>query len=153
MEKILGINSDTKQHAGVLRGTLDIVTRPLDAIKATVFDLETGKGGGDILNDLVQGITKGKGKNLTGTQILGLENAHLDTFTKFIVNAGVDIGLDPLTYIPAGAIFKGLKATGSGVAKLPVVSELLEHVRGTELGVAARNLYISTKNQFGKMFK
>lgn len=153
MEKLLGINSDTKEHAGILRGTLDVVTRPLDAVKASVFDLQHGKSGQEVMQSLLQGITQGKGKNLTGVQILGLENAHLDTFTKFIVNVGVDIGLDPLTYVPAGAIFKGLKKVGANTSKLPGISELLQHTKNTEFGVATKNLYTTTKNQFGKMFK
>lgn len=152
-EKLLGINSDTKQHAGILQGTLDIITRPLDAIKASVFDLQHGKGGQDILSDLIQGITEGKGKNLSGTQILGLENAHLDTFTKFIVNTSVDIGLDPLTYIPGGVIFKGLKKIGTEVNKLPIISPLLQHAKTTDFGVAVKNLYNVTKNTLGKNFQ
>lgn len=153
MEKLLGINADTKEHAGILRGTLDIITRPLDAVKGTLYSLEQGKGGQEVFQNLIQGITQGKGKNLTGTQILGLENAHLDTFTSFIVNVGVDIGLDPLTYVPAGAIFKGLKKGGASIGKLPGISDLLQHAKTTELGVAVKNLHTTTKNQFGKLFK
>lgn len=152
IEKLLGINADTKQHAGVLQGTLDIITRPLDAVKASIFDLQHGKGGQEVLTDLFQGITQGKGKNLTGTQILGLENAHLDTFTKFIVNASVDIGLDPLTYVPGGVIFKGLKKVGTNFSKLPVVTDILQHAKTSELGIAVKNLYNTTKNTFGKAF-
>lgn len=152
-EKMLGINADTKEHAGILRGTLDIITRPLDAVKSGINALQHGSSGQEVLTDILQGITQGKGKNLTGVQILGLQNAYLDTFTKFIVNVGVDIGLDPLTYVPAGVIFKGLKSVGTNTAKLPGISNVLQHAKTTELGTAVQNLYRTSKNQFGKAFK
>lgn len=153
IEKALGINADTKQHAGIFSGTIDVLTRPLDAIKSSIFSVQNGGQPQDVVREFMAGITRGKGKNITGTQILGLENAHMDTFSKFIANVGIDIALDPLTYVPSGAIISGLKKVGTKAKEIPAIAKGLEKAGATELGQATKQLITTTKNALGKRFQ
>jgi hypothetical protein len=92
--------------------TLDILGRPGQAVMNAI-----DKGNKENLIDAAWKGFSGQ-ERVRGTDLadsLGIEN----NIAKTIVGTGLEIGLDPLTYVPGGVIAKGLKGT-SKLASTPL---------------------------------
>ena len=89
---------------------LELISRPGSAIVNAVNE---GVTGGDPLKGALRGFS---GQDRTrGTDLaenLGIDNKVL----KAIVGTGLDIGLDPLTYVPGGVLLKGAKIAGKAAS-------------------------------------
>jgi hypothetical protein len=108
LEKALNLRPDQN----VLFDFFEIINRPVEAVKGAML---AGKDGENIL----EGAWKGLSGNITedgyirGTEFLeemGIDNFVGDTpVDKFVGDVVTDIVLDPLTYVPAGILLKGIK--------------------------------------------
>lgn len=152
IEKMLGINADTKQKGNILSDTFDLLSRPLDSVKGVLYDVTHGNAS-NAPSSFFYGLTQGRGKNISGVDLLGLEDAHLNAFAKTLINFGTDITLDPLTWTPPGIIFKAIKKTGVAISKVPGIDNLLTAAKNSDFGIAVSKFAKSTKNSLGKMFK
>ncbi|RAV22199.1 hypothetical protein [Paenibacillus contaminans] len=89
---------------------LELLGRPGSAV---VNAVNTGIKGGDALQGAWRGFSgqdRTRGADLAET--LGVENK----FGKFALGTGLDIALDPTTYIPGAVFAKGASLAGKGIA-------------------------------------
>lgn len=135
--KFILLNADTSQAMGpgasvnnspsVLSRLFDILSRPNYAMANTVLGMEQG-GDHNPIKDFISG--------LAGTQKTTFENvldkAGLPPSTgRAALGFGLDVALDPTTYIPGGQvgklknIVKGLKGAGEVSKDLPAVEKVL----------------------------
>jgi hypothetical protein len=127
--------------------TLEIISRPLRGItNATKASLK----GEDPLKAGLKGLS-GK-ERTTGSELAEMVGVK-DPLGKVLVGLGVDVGLDPITYVP-GAQFakagqlvgKGTKAVGSGVMKASekIAPKITDNIVKPALA--------GTKDGLGRMF-
>ena len=116
IEKTLNLRPDQ----GVLMDFFEIINRPVEAVKAGIL---AGAKGESILEGAWEGISGNVNERgyTRGSEFLEELGAPVPTegLAGFILDVGVDIALDPLTYVPAGFFLKGFKKltakTGKGV--------------------------------------
>jgi hypothetical protein len=102
IEKALNLTPDQ----GLLLDFFEVINRPVEAVKAGIM---AGHNGEDVMNAAWEGLS---GEVLTPGSEVASEILDFQPETnvgKFLTDVGVDILLDPLTYVPAGILFKGLK--------------------------------------------
>lgn len=143
VQKLLGL----KQNHGIISGTLDLLVRPLGVVKSGVNEL---------INPSEQGFTgaimagiKGDGRDLNWVSMAGLDTGHLDGFTKFLMNFGLDIAADPLTWLPAGAMWKGMKKVGATVKDSQFFQSLGKTVLGDAGYAKLQETAVNVANSFG----
>ena len=101
LEKALNLQQDQ----GLLMDFFEVINRPVEAVKAAIMADINGQ-------DVIQGAFEGlSGETVTpgsefAEQALGIKAET--GVGKFITSVGVDILLDPLTYLPAGFFLKRL---------------------------------------------
>ena len=154
IEKALNL----KPNQGFLFDFIEVINRPVEAIKGAI----TAGADGET-------IFEGAWKGLSGQEVqtgrealskLGLDTSELPGFMKFALDVGVDIALDPLTYLPAGFFVKGLKKlsrvgsqTITTVAK-EVVSNSLQVAGGilkrAQAGEDAAKVLIKTADELAE---
>lgn len=138
------------ENQNFLFDTLDIITRPGQGLVGGVNEAVKGGNFGKGFADNFSGRENVQGSELAGN--LGIENKY----AKAIVGTGLDIGLDPITYVPGGVLLKGAKGA-SKLASAPVkagynalenVSPQLKRIREE----VAQPAYTETKDRLGYMF-
>ena len=101
IEKALNLNPDQ----GLLMDFFEIIDRPVQAVKSA---LVAGKKGDTFLQGFAQGLS-GESE-ISGSEFLkeltGINPS--EGVGKFLVDVGADIVFDPLTYLPAGILAKGV---------------------------------------------
>lgn len=132
--------------------TLEILGRPGQAVMNTIDKAPQGNGAG--FKAAWDGFTGNE--RIRGTDLA--EKAGIDNpIAKFVVGTGLEIGLDPTTYIPGGVLAKGVQK-GAATAIKPVKSaySALENAapavrtfRETRIAPAME----SAKDSLGYMFK
>lgn len=103
--------------------TLEILGRPGNAIKNVVDKtfIQNKEGLGDSIVNGLSGREKVHGTDIA--EHLGVNNR----LGKFALGLGADIALDPLTYVPGGALLKGVKgATKLATSPLKIGYNALE---------------------------
>jgi hypothetical protein len=111
LEKALNL----RPKQGVLMDFLEVINRPLEATKSGLLALVEGE---NVFEGYYEGLSgqagEGQEWGVRGSEFLkrltGIE-AKTDV-GKFITDVGVDILLDPLTYLPPGLIIKGFSKLG-----------------------------------------
>lgn len=139
--------------------TLELLGRPGQAVK-NVIDKATGPNATESVGEAAWKGFSGKEKT-TGADIvkhIGGDNAVTGNgFSRFLLGTALDIGLDPTSYIPGGAIVKGAKtvaapvvdAAKAGYNALESAAPALKTLRETKIAPAVE----STKDALGYMFK
>jgi hypothetical protein len=88
--------------------TLEVLGRPGNAVK-NVLDKAVGTGAKESIGEAALKGISGREK-VSGAQMvkdhLGIENG----FSKFLLGTALDIGTDPLTFVPGGVLAKGVTA-------------------------------------------
>lgn len=133
--------------------TLELLGRPANAVK-NVIDKSIG-------SNKSQGVAKAAWRGLSGQdKVSGSDLAEKAGVTnkagKFLLGTALDIGLDPVTYIPGAAIAKGAKGAGSaalaplksGYEALETIAPALKTARETKLTPTVEK----TKDALGYMF-
>jgi 2-hydroxy-3-keto-5-methylthiopentenyl-1-phosphate phosphatase len=116
IEKTLNLRPDQ----GVLMDFFEIINRPVEAVKAGIL---AGAKGEDVISGAWEGLSGNAGGDdgyIQGSEFLqelGVETRQLTGAAKFLVDVGVDIALDPLTYLPAGFLIKGFKKLTTKTAR------------------------------------
>ena len=113
-----------RPNQGVLMDFIEIINRPVEAVKA---GLVSGMDGESVLKGAWEGISgqagEGQEWGIRGSELFekatGIEPET--GVGKFLADVGVDIVLDPLTYVPAGFFLKGIKKLTSRTIKETVV--------------------------------
>lgn len=111
LEKALNLTPDQ----GVLLDFFEILDRPVQAVKGAI---RAGYDGKTFVQGAFEGLS-GKSK-ISGKEVLGFDkNVDYGPIANFALDVGIDIALDPLTYLPAGFLFKNLKkATTKTLSKV-----------------------------------
>ena len=101
IEKALNLNPDQ----GLLMDFFEIIDRPVQAVKSA---LVAGKKGDTFLQGFAQGLS-GESE-ISGSEFLKELTGMQPTegVGKFITDVAADIVFDPLTYLPAGILAKGV---------------------------------------------
>lgn len=131
---------------------LDLLQRPYQAIANPLSKSIRGEEQ-NVLESALTGLS-GR-ERVRGTRIaedLGIENPVL----KGIVGTGLEIGLDPTTYIPGAAFAKGIQAAGKGVGAVGRgalnVAERVSPGLKTFREETAQPLLEKTREAFGRAF-
>lgn len=97
------------QHQNALFDALELIGRPGNAVK-NIIDKATGSNPIESVGEAaLKGIT-GKEK-VTGADIVQHRGgSDTNGFTRFLLGTAIDIGTDPLTYVPGGVLADGAKA-------------------------------------------
>jgi hypothetical protein len=106
IEKALNLTPDQN----LLFDFFEVINRPVEAVKGAIT---AGIEGKSVLEGAWEGIS---GQEVTPGSELFKDLTGIEPETgvgKFIVDVGVDILLDPLTYVPAGFFLKGFKKLNS----------------------------------------
>lgn len=107
LEKFL--NLPEKQNA--FFDVLEVIGRPLSGVTNAIS--ESTKGG-NVGEGFVRGLTgKDRTRGADLVEDLGIESK----IGKAVLGTGVDIALDPLTYVPGGILAKGVTVPARGFAK------------------------------------
>ena len=102
LEKALNLTPDQ----GLLMDFFEVINRPVEAVKSGLMATTEDKS---VLAGFWRGLS---GQEVTEGKQIAQEFLGLDPQTgvgKFVTNVGVDILLDPLTYLPAGFLTKQKK--------------------------------------------
>jgi energy-coupling factor transporter ATP-binding protein EcfA2 len=105
LEKALNLTPDQ----GLLMDFFEVINRPVEAVKSGLMATTEDKS---VLAGFWRGLS---GQEVTEGKEIAQEFLGLDPQTgvgKFVTNVGVDILLDPLTYLPAGFLTKQIKKLG-----------------------------------------
>jgi hypothetical protein len=138
LEKALNLTPDQ----GVLMDFFEIINRPVEAVKAGLMSSMNGES-------FVQGALEGiSGETVTPGSEFFSKTFGIEPKTgvgKFLTSVGVDIALDPLTYLPAGFFLKRIgKLTGRTLQKSRTL------LTGEALQIAAK---YGVTDAAGKAFK
>lgn len=113
--KFIVLNADVKRAAikppgssspSLMSRIFDILSRPNYAIANTFKGLGRGDSAVDVLKDFISGLS-GTQKTTFGQMLKESGAFGGNKFAEAAVGLGLDIGLDPTTYIPGGVIAKG----------------------------------------------
>jgi hypothetical protein len=118
IEKALNL----RPNQGLLMDFFEVINRPVEAVKGA---LVSGAEGQNVLEGFWEGISGQE--TIAGSEFLK-KTTGIDPQTgvgKFIADVGVDIALDPLTYLPAGFFLKGFKKIG-GIGSKVVTKEITQ---------------------------
>ena len=119
--KLLGKALNLRPNQGLLMDFFEVINRPVEAVKGA---LVAGVEGQNVLEGFWEGIS---GQEvIRGSEFLE-KTTGIDPQTgvgKFIADVGVDMALDPLTYLPAGFFLKGLKKLG-GIGSTSVTRDII----------------------------
>ncbi|MFK7695664.1 hypothetical protein ACI5FR_22885 [Paenibacillus sp. HJGM_3] len=146
VEKFL--NLPEKQNA--FFDVLEILGRPLSGVTNALHESSQGGSAGQ---GFVRGLTgKDRTRGSDLVEDMGIENKA----AKAILGTGLDIALDPLTYVPGGVIAKGVSVPARGFAKYATKayqavekkSPKLEKLRTETIQPAAER----AKDTIGRMF-
>jgi hypothetical protein len=128
IEKALNL----RPNQGLLMDFFETINRPVEAIKGA---LVSGVEGQNVLEGFWEGIS---GEEvIRGSEFLK-RTTGIEPQTgvgKFIADVGIDMALDPLTYLPAGFFLKGFKKIG-GIGSINVTKKGTEIVERTVGNVA-----------------
>jgi hypothetical protein len=121
-----------RPNQGLLMDFFEVINRPVEAIKGA---LVAGVEGESVLEGFWEGIS---GEEvIRGSEFLeravGFEPQT--GVGKFVADVGIDIALDPLTYLPPGFFIKGFKKLG-GIGSVSVTKKGTEIVERTVGNVA-----------------
>jgi len=132
-----------RKPQGVFETALDWLDRPGQFIRGGIYGLQTGQ---NPFSTAWQGLS---GQNrIYGSDIL--QNAGMkEGFGRAATGFGLDVLLDPLTYIGVGALTKAGKAA-SGLGKL---SEVQKIAQGTRYGMSGALKGIEGFKDFSKIAK
>jgi hypothetical protein len=139
--------------------TLELLGRPGQAVK-NVIDKATGPNATESVGEAALKGLSGQ-ERTTGADIINhISNENGVTgngFSRFLLGTALDIGLDPTSYIPGGAIVKGVKTAAApivdvakaGYNALESAAPALKTLRESKLAPAAE----SAKDALGYMLK
>jgi hypothetical protein len=105
LEKALNLKPDQ----GLLMDFFEVINRPVEAVKGAIA---AGVDGESFLQGAWEGLS---GQEVTSGKEILKDLTGIDPQTgvgKFVADIGVDILLDPLTYLPAGFFLKQFKKAG-----------------------------------------
>lgn len=118
IEKALNL----RPNQGLLMDFFEVINRPVEAVKGA---LVAGVEGQSVLEGFWEGVS---GQEvIRGSEFLERATGFEPEtgVGKFIADVGVDILLDPLTYLPPGALIKGFKKIG-GIGSKVMPKEIVE---------------------------
>jgi len=115
---LIGKALNLRPNQGLLMDFFEVINRPVEAVKGA---LVAGVEGQSVLEGFWEGIS---GEEvIRGSEFLK-RTTGIEPETgvgKFIADVGIDMALDPLTYLPAGFFLKGFKKIGGiGSKVMPV---------------------------------
>ena len=152
IEKALNLKPDQ----GVLMDFFEVLNRPVQAVKGA---LTAGQNEQSILEGAWEGLSGQK--ETSGREVFGLgQNEEIGGVAGFVMDVGIDIALDPLTYVPAGYFLKSFKKLTTRtemrmfqLAQMKaekVVGEVLAELGQDGLETAFRNLSDSRVYKLGQ---
>ena len=130
-----------KQDQGLLFDVIEVINRPVETVKGAISSAVKGE---NVLEGAWEGFSGQE--TITGTELLsdiGVDTENLGGVGKFIVDVGVDIALDPLTYVPGGIFLSGAKKVllgKKGLTAVKAAKEVSEAALKQTLEVATKNV-------------
>ena len=147
------MDREMEPERGLLGATFDYLGRPGQAALGGIYELS--KGSGDISEALseaarqfVQSEDRRYKKLKSGSQLLTDTLTEEATWAEAIAGFAIDIAIDPLTYVPAGAMIKG---GFRGIEKIAAPAIARAAIKPGSLGALARS-GIKAKDVGGRMF-
>lgn len=123
LEKALNLTPDQ----GLLMDFFEVINRPVEAVKGAI---SAGLDGERLIEGAWEGLSGQE--TFQGSELLkDVTGWEPETGVgKFIADVGIDIALDPLTYLPAGFFVKGFKKLTTSTRKvvLDTAGEIQERV-------------------------
>jgi len=136
-----------KPDAGIFMNFLDLVNRPVEAVKGLVSARVDDDATTEPLTEFKRGLSGERGFTSPVETIfqytMNLDLNNLSPVQKLALDIGGDILFDPLTYVPAGTFLTiGKKALGIGSKTIP--KQVIKNA------LAARQVYLKAAKKGGK---